>query len=114
MKPGGHGALWKLAARQGAFDWLKGMGRDCALIRQVNNPLGGIDQTLFALAGEGISNRKSFGFACCEISSSISWYISRLGVMSDPLTISLPLIISFLVGRCGSAIVISSLIYFNC
>ena len=35
MKPGGHGALWKLMLDEGVFDWLASAGRTAALIRQI-------------------------------------------------------------------------------
>jgi UTP---glucose-1-phosphate uridylyltransferase len=65
LKPGGHGAIWKLAKDKGVFDWLKTFGVKYALIRQINNPLAGLDHGLLALAGIGVSRRMSFGFASC-------------------------------------------------
>lgn len=66
FKPGGHGVIWKLAKEQGAFKWLRNLKRAQALIRQINNPIGGIDKTLLALSGVGCSERKAFGFVSCE------------------------------------------------
>jgi UTP---glucose-1-phosphate uridylyltransferase len=65
LKPGGHGAIWKLAKDQGVFDWFRQFGAKYALIRQINNPLAGLDYGLLAFAGIGVSQRKSFGFASC-------------------------------------------------
>lgn len=65
MKPGGHGAIWKLARDNGIFDWLKSLGVKYALIRQINNPLAGLDYGLLGFTGFGISRRMSFGFASC-------------------------------------------------
>ncbi|MFA6916156.1 MAG: UTP--glucose-1-phosphate uridylyltransferase [Parachlamydiales bacterium] len=66
LRPGGHGALWKIALDEGVFDWLIKQGRKYTLIRQINNPAAGIDGTLLAFAGIGSSQKKTFGFAACE------------------------------------------------
>jgi hypothetical protein len=34
-KPGGHGAIWKLAYDKGIFQWLQRCGRKGATVRQV-------------------------------------------------------------------------------
>lgn len=34
-KPGGHGAIWKLASDRGIFEWLYRHGRKGATLRQV-------------------------------------------------------------------------------
>lgn len=65
-KPGGHGALWKLAIDSGAVDWLHGQKRHHALIRQINNPIAGTDGSLLAFAGVGMAEKKAFGFASCS------------------------------------------------
>ena len=64
-RPGGHGALWKVLADGGAFEWLREGGATAAVVRQINNPLAGTDGTLLALAGEGAARGAAFGFACC-------------------------------------------------
>lgn len=66
LKPGGHGIIWKAAADSGVFDWLKNKGCRRALVRQINNPMAGLDNGLLILAGVGCQQRKSFGFASCE------------------------------------------------
>ncbi|GIL74006.1 hypothetical protein Vretimale_5061 [Volvox reticuliferus] len=71
MKPGGHGAIWKLMWDEGVFDWLiKHHGRRAALVRQISNPMAGMDTTLLALAGAGFARRSggaaAFGFMSCE------------------------------------------------
>lgn len=38
MKPGGHGAIWKLMADQGVFSWLARHRREGALVRQIRCP----------------------------------------------------------------------------
>ncbi|KAI8474308.1 MAG: hypothetical protein J3K34DRAFT_465788 [Monoraphidium minutum] len=55
MKPGGHGAIWKLMHDEGS-----------ALVRQISNPMAGVDTTLLALAGTGYTQRRAFGFMSCE------------------------------------------------
>lgn len=64
-KPGGHGVIWKLMKDQGAFDWLEKQGRTKALVRQINNPLAGEDDSLLAFTGIGLHKDKKFGFAAC-------------------------------------------------
>jgi UTP---glucose-1-phosphate uridylyltransferase len=66
MKPGGHGAIWKLMRDAGIFEWLGGSERTAAVIRQISNPMAGQDSTLLVLAGAGFSGRRAFGFASCE------------------------------------------------
>lgn len=65
LKPGGHGAIWKLAKDEGIFDWLKGLGRTKALVRQINNPIAGLDYGLLAFTGIGCKKKMVFGFASC-------------------------------------------------
>lgn len=66
LKPGGHGVIWKLADDKGVFDWLVSLNQQKAIIRQINNPLAGIDHGLLALSGLGWKENKAFGFASCE------------------------------------------------
>ena len=63
MKPGGHGVLWRVLYLQGAFSWLEEKKSEHLIIRQINNPLSGLDGALFQLVGVGSSQKKSFGFA---------------------------------------------------
>ncbi|MBF8263455.1 MAG: Uncharacterized protein HW387_1120 [Parachlamydiales bacterium] len=65
MKPGGHGAIWKLALDHGIFDYFRQLGTRFALVRQINNPLAGLDYGLLAFTGIGFTQKKSFGFASC-------------------------------------------------
>ena len=65
LKPGGHGAIWKLARDEGIFDWLASQGRKKALVRQINNPIAGTDYGIFAFTGIGCRQDKKFGFASC-------------------------------------------------
>lgn len=64
-KPGGHGAIWKLARDAGIFDWLKSLGRKKTLVRQINNPIAGLDYGLLAFTGYGWKRGMRFGFASC-------------------------------------------------
>ena len=65
LKPGGHGMLWKLALENGVFDWLAEHKRKKLLIRQINNPIAGVDNGLLAFTGLGCAENKTFGFASC-------------------------------------------------
>ncbi len=65
MKPGGHGVLWRAAEQNGIFDWFASLGRKKILIRQINNPIAGMDYGLLAFCGVGFSENKIFGFASC-------------------------------------------------
>ncbi|MFN0065253.1 MAG: UTP--glucose-1-phosphate uridylyltransferase [Chlamydiales bacterium] len=66
LQPGGHGALWKSAQDEGIFDWFLERGRTKLLVRQINNPIGGVDHGLLAFVGRGYLEEKTFGFASCE------------------------------------------------
>lgn len=65
LKPGGHGVIWKLARESGAFRWLQSRRVDVAIVRQINNPIAGLDTTVASLLGSGLLYKKSFGFASC-------------------------------------------------
>ena len=65
LKPGGHGVIWKLANDYGIFDLLKSDGIKKAILRQINNPIAGLDSLLLAFAGVGIEKNKAFGFCSC-------------------------------------------------
>ncbi len=65
LKPGGHGAIWKLARDAGIFSWLQSLGRRKGLIRQINNPIAGLDYGLLAFTGIGCRKEMLFGFASC-------------------------------------------------
>lgn len=66
VKPGGHGSIWKLAIDNGIFDWLRALDRSKILIRQINNPIAGSDNTLLTFTGIGCLEDKDFGFASCQ------------------------------------------------
>ncbi len=65
MKPGGHGVIWKVAKEEGVFRWLQELGRKKVLVRQINNPISGVDYGLLAFCGVGFAEDKAFGFASC-------------------------------------------------
>ncbi len=65
LKPGGHGVIWKLARDQGILAWLAELGRTKALVRQINNPIAGLDYGLLAFTGIGWKKGMTFGFASC-------------------------------------------------
>lgn len=65
LKPGGHGAIWKLACDEGIFSWFQSLGKKKILIRQINNPVAGLDYGLFAFTGIGWKRDMKFGFASC-------------------------------------------------
>ncbi|MCB1119558.1 MAG: UTP--glucose-1-phosphate uridylyltransferase, partial [Chlamydiia bacterium] len=65
LKPGGHGAIWQMMLTTGAFDWLRSHNRKKILIRQINNPIAGLDANLLAFTGYGCHHDHSFGFASC-------------------------------------------------
>lgn len=64
-RPGGHGVVWKLAHDSGAFEWLASRRSSFAIVRQINNPLAGLDHTLLSFLGMGICEEKAFGFVSC-------------------------------------------------
>jgi hypothetical protein len=72
LKPGGHGVIWKLAQDSGAFRWLQEHKVDTAIVRQINNPLAGLDNSFFTLIGYGLKHKKAFGFASCPTRSGFA------------------------------------------
>ena len=65
FKPGGHGVIWKAAKDQGILDRLRSLGAKKCIVRQINNPVAGVDQLLYVLSGIGCRENKQFGFASC-------------------------------------------------
>jgi hypothetical protein len=65
-KPGGHGVLWRVCAQARVFEWLSFHKREKVLVRQINNPIAGVDYGLLAFTGIGFVADKSFGFASCH------------------------------------------------
>lgn len=66
LQPGGHGALWKAAEERGVFFWLQSQEKNHLVIRQISNPIAGLDFSLLALVGIGKKEKKTFGFSSCE------------------------------------------------
>ena len=65
LKPGGHGVIWMLALKKKVFKWFSLQNRNKAIVRQINNPMAGVDFGVLALFGIGCKENKSFGFASC-------------------------------------------------
>ncbi len=65
LKPGGHGMIWLLAKEKKVFDFFQQFERTHILLRQINNPIAGIDSTMLAFMGYGLVHKKGFGFASC-------------------------------------------------
>lgn len=72
LKPGGHGVIWKIAQAQGALAFLKERGKTKAFVRQINNPIAGVDDGILAFLGYGFAEQKDFGFAGCPRKSGAS------------------------------------------
>lgn len=66
LRPSGHGVIWKLAKEKGAFDWLKNQRKEKLLVRQINNPIAGVDHGLLGFTGVGFKEKYKFGFSSCE------------------------------------------------
>lgn len=64
-KPGGHGVVWKLFQDAGVFNVLVKRGISYLLVRQVNNPISGLDHVLMSFFGMGMNLKKTFGFVGC-------------------------------------------------
>ncbi len=64
MQPNGHGAIWQTALEAGVFEWFKKQGKQDLLIRQINNPIAGLDDLLLTFVGSG--QGYTFGFVGCE------------------------------------------------
>jgi len=80
LKPSGHGVIWHLMEKTKAYDFLKSHKRDKAIIRQINNPIAGIDYLLLTLMGIAIKNNKAFGFVSCP---SLSEYKEGVNVLRE-------------------------------
>lgn len=88
VKPGGHGVIWKLAEEYGAFDWLQKQKRSYMIVRQINNPLAGLDANLLTLAGYGSENKMGFGFESVPRLPNMSEGMNVLKETSHGSTIS--------------------------
>jgi len=72
LKPGGHGAIWKLARDLKVLEWFRKKGAKKALMRQINNLVAGVDYGLLAFLGVGFEKDKEFGFAACPRAKGLS------------------------------------------
>ena len=48
-----------------AAEWLAKKNISSVVVRQINNPLAGLDHTLFSFLGMGLHEKKAFGFVAC-------------------------------------------------
>ncbi len=80
LKPGGHGIIWKLAQDSGALQWLHSLHVENAVVRQINNPLAGLDGNIPTFAGFGMAQKKSFGFASPPSKPGLAEGMNVLGV----------------------------------
>lgn len=93
--PGGHGALWTLLRETGTLERLATqLGRSAALVRQIGNPLAGVDGAMLALAGVGRgaparpggpARPRAFGFAACPQAPGASEGVDALLEFPDEL-----------------------------
>lgn len=72
FKPGGHGVIWKVARDSKALEWLKARGKAKAFVRQINNPIAGVDEGICVFTGYGFEEEKDFGFAACPRAENVS------------------------------------------
>ncbi len=86
LKPGGHGVIWKLALDFGVYDWLHKKGISSIIVRQINNPISGMDSALLALPGQGIAENRLFGFASCTMREGFNEGLNVLEKTCDPVT----------------------------
>ncbi|MEC7839295.1 MAG: UTP--glucose-1-phosphate uridylyltransferase [Chlamydiota bacterium] len=66
LKPGGHGVIWQCALNDGVLEWFKNCGKKKVLLRQINNPIAGMDHGILTNTGICIDKDKDFGVASCE------------------------------------------------
>ena len=82
LKPSGHGVLWHLMEKENVFDFLKKHKKEKAIIRQINNPIAGLDYLQLSFMGAAIKYNKSFGFVSCEKNSV---YKEGLNVLKEKI-----------------------------
>ena len=58
--------IWKLARDEGVFEWFAHHHKTKGLVRQLNNPIAGMDHGLLSFTGLGTTLDKKFGFLSCE------------------------------------------------
>ena len=88
LKPGGHGVLWRLLCLEHTFDWLHEQKKQHLLIRQINNPLAGIDNALLQLVGVGKKENKRFGFASMVRAEGLTEGLNVLRVKENEASIT--------------------------
>lgn len=70
-KPGGHGMLWSLVKTNGLYQKFIAMGKRKIFVRQINNPIAGLDQGLITFIGWGYHHDQHFGFYACDRKSHL-------------------------------------------
>ncbi|NGX34219.1 MAG: putative uridylyltransferase [Candidatus Anoxychlamydiales bacterium] len=78
LKPSGHGAIWQLLETQKGFDFLKKFNIKKVFIRQINNPIAGLDYLPLAFMGAAFHDNKAFGFVSCKIKKGLKEGINVL------------------------------------
>ncbi len=87
FQPGGHGAIWRCAEQQGILDWFTDLGVTSLFIRQINNPMGGLDHGLLSLLGLGVWKNKDFGYLSCPRDPLVSEGVLALTQSKDGYSI---------------------------
>jgi hypothetical protein len=64
MKPGGHGAIWKLMADQQVFEWLAAQQRQAGIVRQISNPIAGVQLATSCLRPHWMGAQTMSRLAC--------------------------------------------------
>ncbi len=78
LKPSGHGAIWHALKNQKGFDFFKRFNRKKVLIRQINNPIAGLDYLQLSFMGAAFQDSKAFGFVSCKIKKGVKEGINVL------------------------------------
>lgn len=66
LQPGGHGAIWHMALAKGVFSRFLEEKKSSLIIRQINNPICGLDDGILAFLGCALKEEKTFGFVSCQ------------------------------------------------
>ncbi len=83
FRPGGHGVLWRLLEKSRSFEFLKELGVTKGVVRQINNPVAGLDSGILALVGYGLIHQKKFGFTSCPRVSQMHEGVNVVKIFKD-------------------------------
>lgn len=86
-KPGGHGAIWKLAYDKGVFQWFFDLGRKGATVRQVRLHFSSISDILLICFGD--SANILFGIATMKLISQLFVFFSNVVAATDVTLLAL-------------------------